>query len=531
MDETPALSTSDKPPIPKLGLGLLIPDAAPFDPTTTAADDQPNASDSVSDPPPQAAVKVVMDEEISTTSEEAELELGISLEKELFQLAIFLAEMEAASMRLEAIDAEEEENGFRTVEIENFVEGENGKDSERVEEANEGGDEGSEMKMVEIDYLGEENNENDAEIFEEENENAGSENDREEVGFGEEVEKLARPNHSLNRRKINYPTRPDAEDCAFYMKFGSCKFGTNCKFNHPPRRKYQGVKERANHREENSEKAGQTECKYHFTSVGCRYGKDCKYSHGPMKSSTFHNPAFNFLGLPIRPGEKECPYYLRTGSCKYGSNCRFHHPEPKTVPVGGGSPSGYDNGSSWSSPRALTNTSPFVPVVFPSNHGTSTPNQEWNNGYQGTTYPTSERSLPTPPAFAINNLPTEINFPMQQQHGMAVEEYPERPGEPECSFFIKTGDCKFKFNCKFNHPKNRNPRANSFSLNDQGLPLRPDQPICTHYHRYGICKYGPACKYDHSMGPSPPPFVQPPAFDRGQISGAFDRGQISGLRK
>lgn len=30
-----------------------------------------------------------------------------------------------------------------------------------------------------------------------------------------------------------YPVRPGAEDCAFYMKTGSCKFGSTCKFNHP----------------------------------------------------------------------------------------------------------------------------------------------------------------------------------------------------------------------------------------------------------------------------------------------------------
>jgi len=37
----------------------------------------------------------------------------------------------------------------------------------------------------------------------------------------------------------HYPLRPEAEDCAFYMKTGNCKFGFNCKFNHPIRRKTQ----------------------------------------------------------------------------------------------------------------------------------------------------------------------------------------------------------------------------------------------------------------------------------------------------
>lgn len=41
------------------------------------------------------------------------------------------------------------------------------------------------------------------------------------------------------RRRYSYPVRPDAEDCAYYMKTGNCKFGSNCKFNHPVRRKNQ----------------------------------------------------------------------------------------------------------------------------------------------------------------------------------------------------------------------------------------------------------------------------------------------------
>ncbi|KAJ0753376.1 putative transcription factor C3H family [Helianthus annuus] len=30
-----------------------------------------------------------------------------------------------------------------------------------------------------------------------------------------------------------YPTRPDAEDCSFFVRTGTCKFGSSCKFNHP----------------------------------------------------------------------------------------------------------------------------------------------------------------------------------------------------------------------------------------------------------------------------------------------------------
>ncbi|KAL0342410.1 UNVERIFIED_CONTAM: Zinc finger CCCH domain-containing protein 67 [Sesamum calycinum] len=591
MAESPVSSTSDKPPIEKQGLGLLISDTPPSDPITSDQDikfqpscSSQNASDEGNASPTDGAADGVL-KEIGTTFQEEEL--GSSIERELLHLTVVQAEIEAVHEKLEAINVAEAGSDVEVVK-EDIDEEKDEKGSEPVDNENESEEERNDMRMTESDHIDEEKDDEDAKSVEEENQN--EEGDDEDDGnvdgqSGQAVTNLGRHNNSNNRRRTNYPMRPDAEDCAYYMKFGSCKFGLNCKFNHPPRRKNQGiayavlillgVKEKAINREENFEKTGQTECKvydcrhavivrsfsfalhtslsvyiafsdismclslisvflhlfslpicafelnhctvcclsdaavylsflqYYLTSGGCRYGKDCNYSHGSDKSSTSHIPEYNFLGLPIRPGEKECPYYMRTGSCKYGANCRFHHPDPKTV-AGGGSGYGNDRSlpsqvvsssplSSWSASGAFTSTTPFVPVIYPPTQGAARPNPEWN-GYQRKAYPTSERSLPTPPAFAINNLPTEINFPLQHQHDMAVQEHPERPGEPECSFFLKTGDCKFKSNCKFHHPKNRNPKpkANSFALNDKGLPLRPDQPICTHYHRYGICKFGPA---------------------------------------
>lgn len=150
----------------------------------------------------------------------------------------------------------------------------------------------------------------------------------------------------------NYPLRPDAEDCSFYMKTGSCKFGFHCRFNHPIRRRTQAVKEKAGEREEPTERSSLTECKYYLRSGGCKFGKACKYNHTRGSSSTA--PKLNFIGLPIRLGERECPFYMRTGSCKYGANCRFNHPDPTSV---GGSdpPPGYGNVGSFkgASPSVL----------------------------------------------------------------------------------------------------------------------------------------------------------------------------------
>ena len=39
----------------------------------------------------------------------------------------------------------------------------------------------------------------------------------------------------------NFPVRPNALDCEFYVKTGKCKYGETCKFNHPPGLHYRRV--------------------------------------------------------------------------------------------------------------------------------------------------------------------------------------------------------------------------------------------------------------------------------------------------
>lgn len=89
--------------------------------------------------------------------------------------------------------------------------------------------------------------------------------------------------------------------------------------------------------------------------------------------------------------------------------------------------------------------------------------------------PPPERSMHPPPAFVINNTATDANVygHHQQQQQSLIEDFPERPGQPECSYFLKTGDCKFRAACKYHHPKNRIPKSPPCTLSDKGLPLRP----------------------------------------------------------
>ncbi|XP_022740949.1 zinc finger CCCH domain-containing protein 67-like isoform X1 [Durio zibethinus] len=370
-----------------------------------------------------------------------------------------------------------------------------------------------------------------------------------------------------------YPLRPCAEDCSFFLKTGTCKFGLNCKFNHPVGRGFQDEENykgwtaeqtgrieckyyratggckygnacRYRHCNEDyvlapleansfglpvqvvikenrekdgfKEQTGQIECKYYLTSGGCKYGTACKYSHFKEKSrylekSELPLPELNFLGLPIRMLEKECPYYMRTGSCGYGASCRFNHPDPTSAegsntfssdPSGfGGHSSENYNGESDalpSSPKPTAASSSLnmmsdkhVPYL---NHNSSSAhvthlNSEWNGHEEKTSHPYSSRSI-------HSAMKTE-DISKLHQEPIQVDEFPERPGEPECPYFMKTGYCKFKTACKFHHPKIRSSKPTAFILSSAGLPLRPDRKICWNYEKFGVCKYGRSCYFHH----------------------------------
>ncbi|KAL7190284.1 hypothetical protein ACSBR2_022543 [Camellia fascicularis] len=327
----------------------------------------------------------------------------------------------------------------------------------------------------------------------------------------------------------SHPLRPYAEDCPFFLRTGTCKFGLNCKFNHPVRRTNQKAgkeneKDTGKAKEGFSEKPEQTECKNYLTPGGCKYGKSCRYNHSKDESE-IAPPELNFLGLPIRLGEKECVFYMRNGSCGYGARCRFHHPDP--TDVGGydprnstpneesigqfGRPSENYNGESiplhvsGASQPAQASWSSQMPsdkaVPYQDNHSSYMPamhvfHQEapkWN-GYQAPNF--AEERIGHP-----HSAPAARSYTKKTDIFSRIEEFPERPGQPECSYFMKTGDCKFKSACRYHHPKNQAPKEDCV-LSDNGLPLRPGRKICRNYDQFGICKYGRLCLFDHPVNHS-----------------------------
>lgn len=81
-------------------------------------------------------------------------------------------------------------------------------------------------------------------------------------------------------------------------------------------------------------------------------------------------------------------------------------------------------------------------------------------------------------------------------HQTAAEQFPQRPGQPVCDFYARTGHCKFAQSCRFDHPPEL-----AVKLSRLGLPLRHAEPICPYYAKTAACKYGPSCKFNH---PEPP---------------------------
>ncbi|KAL0823717.1 hypothetical protein Bca101_047394 [Brassica carinata] len=326
----------------------------------------------------------------------------------------------------------------------------------------------------------------------------------------------------------SYPERPDEPDCVYYLRTGVCGYGSRCRFNHPRNRApvLGGLRTEAG---EFPERMGQPVCQHFMRTGTCRFGASCKYHH-PRQGGrdSFTTPtSLSYMGLPLRPGEKECSYYMRTGQCKFGSTCRFHHP----VPPGVQAPSLHQ-----------LSTSPG-PAIYPPLQSQSVPaSQQFGvaiprpqllqGSYVQSPYGTYNQMVLPPPGMipysgwnpyqaSISAMPspgTQPSMVSSSVYGIRPlsppvpaypsgpssnkeQSFPQRPGQPECQYFMRTGDCKFGNSCRFHHPlEAASPKG--VSLSQIGLPIRPGTAPCSHFAQHGVCKFGPACKFDHSMGSS-----------------------------
>ncbi|CAM6121432.1 unnamed protein product [Calypogeia fissa] len=279
----------------------------------------------------------------------------------------------------------------------------------------------------------------------------------------------------------NLPQRAGEQNCAFYMKTGECKYGLRCKFNHPKDR-LAGVPDLTVQLKEEPVPGVQNN--------GATAGSDAVVATAAAPASSISAGAIsvthsvpvkvptpgdkvpvkasplNSKGLPLRQTETDCTFYIKTGSCKFGATCRFNHPEvirPVARPV-------------------------LPPIPAPTLAMNTVSTTPYNNADM---YVHDGTVAAHPPPVTV------------EENGMTTNSvHPQRPGGPDCSYYLKTGECSFGAACKFHHPPNRQPSTPKAApkLTLAGLPRREGETICAYYMKTGACKYGSTCRFDH-----PPP--------------------------
>ncbi|KAJ6841010.1 zinc finger CCCH domain-containing protein 8 [Iris pallida] len=337
-----------------------------------------------------------------------------------------------------------------------------------------------------------------------------------------------------------YPQRPGEKDCAHYMLTRTCKFGEACKFDHPiwvPEGGIPDWKEvlLAPTEESLPERPGEPDCPYFMKTQKCKFGYRCKFNHPKY----LVNQGVEFADtttLPERPSEPICSFYAKTGKCKFGANCKFHHPKDLQIPS-----SGQDTGSLEQTQSAVQNIAagysmlattfvPSTPALLHNSKGLPIRPGETDCPFYlktgsckfGATcrFNHPDRTGNTMMPYSTASLPIGLINPVaslmpgldpllaRASFGVGPTVYPQRPGQMECDFYMKTGHCKFGETCKFHHPVDRTAPAASVAKQDQpnvkltlaGLPRREGTVACPFYMKTGTCKYGGTCRYDH-----PPP--------------------------
>ncbi|KAL3643213.1 RNA-binding, Nab2-type zinc finger [Castilleja foliolosa] len=345
-----------------------------------------------------------------------------------------------------------------------------------------------------------------------------------------------RPRYESTSHLLTYPQRPGEKDCAYYMQTRTCKFGDTCIFDHPiwvPEGGIPDWKEvpPAPSEHQLPERPGEPDCPYFLKTQRCRFGIRCKFNHPKdiIPSPGALEDGYAFV-LPERPSEPPCTFYMKTGQCKFGSTCKFHHPKGVKISSGDGIGIEVQNNIHGDATTAQPN---FAPASLHNTKGLPIrPGEEDCPFYLKTgsckygatcryshpdIYPAIAPTLLTSPSAHFNlglvapttsSLLSSYDSRLTQTTLGLGSIYPQRPGQLECDYYMKTGICMFGITCKFNHPIDRSkPQApgtesqqENVKLTLAGLPRREGAIHCPYYMKTGTCKFAATCKFDH-----PPP--------------------------
>ncbi|KAG4186922.1 hypothetical protein ERO13_A08G073500v2 [Gossypium hirsutum] len=188
---------------------------------------------------------------------------------------------------------------------------------------------------------------------------------------------------------------------------------------------------------------------------------------------------------PERPGVPDCVYYMRTGFCGYGNRCRYNHPRNRAAVEAAVRATGeYPE-----RPGEPACQAPVSPALSPG----AQPAVGATSLYGLTQLSSSAPSLAGP----YSSLPSSTGPSSSNQK---EQTFPERPGEPECQYYLRTGNCKFGSSCRYHHPRDKVVQQTNCILSPMGLPLRPGVQPCAFYLQNGNCKFGSTCKFDHPIG-------------------------------
>ena len=98
----------------------------------------------------------------------------------------------------------------------------------------------------------------------------------------------------------------------------------------------------------------------------------------------------------------------------------------------------------------------------------------------GSLYGLSHQGPPSAVAYGGNYAPLSSSaWPSSNKQEVV---FPERPGQPECHHYMKTGTCKFGATCKYNHPQYLSTPRSNYMLSPLGLPIRPVRFLTFKYY-------------------------------------------------
>uniref|UniRef100_A0ACD5Z6U4 Uncharacterized protein n=1 Tax=Avena sativa TaxID=4498 RepID=A0ACD5Z6U4_AVESA len=230
------------------------------------------------------------------------------------------------------------------------------------------------------------------------------------------------------------------------------------------------------------QRPGKLNCPFYMAKGSCSNGFSCYFHHPqliakpvgswcPLEQGN-HGVAdtldLNGVGLPIREGAKICTYYMRKGACRYGKHCYFNHPE-HVIDGQFYAPTGWEDST--------------LKLEKSSDHHT----------IDDTSHLKKSSDDATLDSTSYSKITLEDHMTQQQQ-------YPERPGQPDCRYYLQYGKCKFLSACMFHHPRDGlpvgwNPSGPAHS--DQIGPVLHGMPECPFYVKSGKCQFGSACEFQH----------------------------------